>query len=77
MSDPPNIINSHPEGITLKRRSLTMAVKTTFKTYSEIATAQAKAEKAVSEGKRVVAIRGRLARVLGVTHKVWEVQIEG
>ena len=54
-----------------------MAVKTTFKTYSEINVAQAKAEKAVSEGKRVVAIRGRLARVLGVTHKVWEVQIEG
>jgi len=54
-----------------------MAVKTTFKTYSDIATAQAKAEEATTSGRRVVAIRARRARVLGVTHKVWEVQIEG
>ena len=54
-----------------------MAVKTTFKTYSQLNVAQAKAEEATASGRKVVAIRGRLARVLGITHKVWEVQIEG
>ena len=54
-----------------------MAVKTTFKTYSDIAVARTKAEEAMASGRKVVAIRGRLARVLGITHKVWEVQIEG
>ena len=55
---------------------MAVKTKTTFKTYNDISAAQQKAEEVIKGGGRVVAIRGRIARVLGIAHKVWEVQIE-
>jgi hypothetical protein len=50
--------------------------KTTFRTYASLATAQQKAEEHLAAGRRVVALRKRVARVLNIRHDVWELEIE-